>query len=603
MVTKKVPDWAKEMVSKFRSGVSHMFLLSLNVADYVKKQSGDEDVYVSVKRYIVEELLRSCRIVLFYDVGEGIKFPDKKMEEEFRFLVFPDAKQRIQPLPKNPEAALPLIGRLLEMDLKRANNILKSSPKKGKEITSLAGVIIGYSEALAPNVPFENANAGDRCNVVTLCKWARNSAIAKSGNVVVMMANNVFDINTCLRIESSNIELIKVPYPEPPERKEFLINLEVNISGLKFGETVLNLSNAAAGLSLVGIEDLAKRASSDGVPLTTSLIWERKKGVISAASGGLIQISKPNFGFEVIGGLLSIKAFFRNIAVSIKAGDYQRVPNGVLFLGPPGTGKSVVAEALANELGFSYAVLRNIMEKWVGQSERNQNMVYDLLLAVGPALVFEDEIDQREQMRGQVYHGDSGVSARMAARRAEYMADTKNRGKLLWIAATNRPDLMDSAMLRPGRYDVIIPFLMPEEDERVEIFKAILLKMSYLARESSNEIKSGVSESEFKQMAKLTVGYSGAEIEVIWQRAYDFSRARGSKAIEFQDLKTGFEDFVPSKNVTMYEYMTNLALLFANSASLIPPKYLERSKKLKELQQDILKRRDEIDSMDRLSKL
>lgn len=599
MVTNKVPDWAKEMISKFRSGVSHMFLLSLNVGDITKKSA--DDGYLSVKRYIVQELLPSVRIVVFYDVGDGIQFASKKMEEDFRCLTIQDAKERAKPLPKNPEAALPLIGRLLEMNLEQANKIVPAP--KGKDLTGLAAVIIGYSEALAPTMPFENMNSTDRSNVVMLCKWARNSSIANSGNVVIMMANNAYDVNSCLRLDSSNVESIKIPYPDQAERKEFLGYLKESNNGLKLGNSVTDLAVASSGLSLVTVEDLAKRVANEEIPLSTIWIWDKKKGIISDASGGLIQISKPRVGFEVIGGLKLIKAFFIDLAAAIKEGDYQRVPNGVLFLGPPGTGKSVLAEALAYELGYSYAVLRNIMEKWVGQSERNQNMVYDLLLANSPALVFEDEIDQREQMRGQVYHGDSGVSARMAARKAEYMADTKNRGKLLWIAATNRPDLMDPAMLRAGRYDVIIPFLMPEEDERFEIAKAILLKMSLLARESGNEIKYNISDAEFRELAKITDGFSGAEIETICHRAYNFSRKRGSKAIEYQDLKTGFDDFVSSKNLTAYEYMTDLALFYANSASLIPPKYLERSKQLKQLEQDLFEKGKKLEQLDdRLSK-
>jgi hypothetical protein len=123
--------------------------------------------------------------------------------------------------------------------------------------------------------------------------------------------------------------------------------------------------------------------------------------------------------------------------------------------GPAGTGKTAMAEAVAKEAGINCVILNpaRIFGKYVGDTERNLDRALYAILAMAPVLVFIDEIDQSVS-RGA--SGDSGVSNRFFKRLMEFMSDTSHRGKVVFLAASNRPDLMDPALRRPGRFDKLV---------------------------------------------------------------------------------------------------------------------------------------------------
>jgi len=146
-------------------------------------------------------------------------------------------------------------------------------------------------------------------------------------------------------------------------------------------------------------------------------------------------------------------------------GHIQALPMGYLFSGPVGTGKTFLAECLAGEAGVPVVTLRNFRDKWVGSTEANLEKIFSLLHALGQCIVFVDEADQALGRRS-ASSSDSGVSSRVYSMLAKEMSDTTNRGKLLWVLASSRPDLIEVDLKRPGRIDVkipIFPAIDPEE--------------------------------------------------------------------------------------------------------------------------------------------
>ena len=172
---------------------------------------------------------------------------------------------------------------------------------------------------------------------------------------------------------------------------------------------------------------------------------------------------------------------------------------GVLMTGPAGTGKSAVAQAVAKESGVNAVSLNlaRILGQYVGNSERNLEKALRAIKSLAPTIVFIDEIDQSVSRGGS---GDSGVSSRIFKRLLEFMSDTGNRGQVVFLAATNRPDLMDAALRRPGRFDKKIPFLIPDAEERLAIFQVMAAKYEMAGKPSAAAIDS-------------TEGWTGAEIE------------------------------------------------------------------------------------------
>ena len=131
---------------------------------------------------------------------------------------------------------------------------------------------------------------------------------------------------------------------------------------------------------------------------------------------------------------------------------------GYLLCGPVGTGKTFLVECLAGEAGVPVVKLKNFRDRWVGSSEGNLEKIFRLVRALGRCMVFIDEADQSLGRR-ESGSGDSGLSGRLYSMIAQEMADTANRGRVLWMLASSRPDLIEVDLKRPGRVDVKVPLL------------------------------------------------------------------------------------------------------------------------------------------------
>ena len=146
---------------------------------------------------------------------------------------------------------------------------------------------------------------------------------------------------------------------------------------------------------------------------------------------------------------------------------------GYLLCGPVGTGKTFTVECLAGEAGVPVVKFKNFRDRWVGSTEGNLEKIFTLLHALGRCIVFIDEADQALGSRS-AQSGDSGVSGRVYSMMAKEMSDTRNRGKILWILASSRPDLIEVDLKRPGRIDVKFP-LFPSEnaDDAYALIRAL----------------------------------------------------------------------------------------------------------------------------------
>jgi transitional endoplasmic reticulum ATPase len=183
-------------------------------------------------------------------------------------------------------------------------------------------------------------------------------------------------------------------------------------------------------------------------------------------------------------------------------------PRGVLLAGPPGSGKTLIARALANQCEASFISIKGpeLLSKWVGESEKGVREVFRHAKQAAPCIVFFDELDALAPRRsgGDV---DGQVGNRVIAQLLTEMDGIEGREGVIVLAATNRPELIDPALLRPGRFDLVVELAYPTEEERQAIF-AIHTHGKPLAPEITLE-----------ELAKLTPGRSGADIEAICRRA------------------------------------------------------------------------------------
>ena len=542
------PAWVQELLDKYSSGVAHAFVLHFNVFDDVVPG-------VSLKSYLAK-LMASRQIVAFYNRSEGITFPLPTMRDKFIELLGLGQSQdpalaalaglqgaQPEDLPRSPAAALPLLGRLLKL---------------GDPEEKLAAVVIDFAESILPAADMATMSAEDRTNLITVQRWGRDPDVVRSGNPVFLVTANLADLHTSIRAASSKFEAVEVPLPDREARLSFIEYYAAQKSqAFQRHLSTEELANATAGLSLIHIEDIFLRAEQEG-ELTWDLVRERKDDIIASEFGEVLEILEPRFGWEMIGGLQHVKDFFnRSVIRPMREGRTSRVPMGVLLTGPAGTGKSAVAEAVARESGINCVVLNlaRILGQYVGTSERNLEKALRAIESLQPTLVFIDEIDQSVQ-RGS--SGDSGVSNRIFKRLLEFMSDTGHRGRVIFLAATNRPDMMDAALRRPGRFDKKIPFLIPDEAEREAIFKVMLRKYGL---NGANSIPTSCITA--------TEGWTGAEIEAAVVKAVEVAEDRDMDPEEA--LTYAVQAISPS--TADIEYMTLLAIQETNDRDLLPPKY------------------------------
>ena len=296
------------------------------------------------------------------------------------------------------------------------------------------------------------------------------------------------------------------------------------------------------------------------------MLMHEKGDVISANSQGMLEPLESNISFEDIGGLQGVKDYFQRVAETIHGRDenpqrLQTIPKGVLLAGPPGTGKTLIAKALAKDAGISLVKMGDLRSMWVGESERNMSLVLNLLSEMEPVVVFIDEIDQAIGGRS-TSSGDSGVSGRIFGKILEYMGDNENRGKVIWVAATNRADLLDEAMKR--RFDRIIPVLLPgSKEEWVSVINGINLQIS--SGFTPAVIDAFVSDN----LDMVRKNHSGSSMEMVLRLAYQLALEENS-APDHNHLQSAFDGVKSNFDQYTYKLQTLLSLESCNEISFIP---------------------------------
>jgi SpoVK/Ycf46/Vps4 family AAA+-type ATPase len=187
--------------------------------------------------------------------------------------------------------------------------------------------------------------------------------------------------------------------------------------------------------------------------------WVRaKKELVETDASGLIEFIESKRTLDDYHAQEALKVWLRQDIALWNASDLRALPMGYICGGPVGTGKTYLVECLSGEAGVPVVKLKNFRDRWVGSSEGNLEKIFRLIRALGRCIVFIDEADQTLGKRDSG-SGDSGLSGRIYSMIAQEMSNADNRGRVMWILASSRPDLIEVDLKRPGRIDVKIPLL------------------------------------------------------------------------------------------------------------------------------------------------
>jgi SpoVK/Ycf46/Vps4 family AAA+-type ATPase len=483
-------------------------------------------------------------------------------------------------------------------------------------------LILEYAETVAPAADPALMSDEDRTAVVTLHRWSMAPEIEASDSVVVLMAEQLAELNPKL-VSNPKIATVHVPLPDEEERRRvialcqpkadapYVARLASVTAGLRavqiqailqppppaaaadeeerirFLKKVLGegskdaeararkLATLTRGLSPEDVRTLlapeapaddegARQRARDEVD---RIIARRKREIIERECYGLIEFVEAKHDFRVVGGIEGVKAELQRIARAIREGNTGRVPMGLLFTGPMGAGKTFVAEAFAKESGLTAIKLKNFRSKWVGATEGNLERILQVVQAIGQVLVIIDEGD-RAFGNTSDGDGDGGTSSRVIARIKEFMSDTANRGRILFILMTNRPDKLDLDIKRAGRLDKKIPLLYAQTADEVEAVVSAQMRKHRLENTLS-------FPGDRDAISAPMLGLSNADFEAIVLLAAEIASGAdgGAARVGREQMAQAIADYLPSRDVKMLEYMELLAVFEASNRKMLPLKY------------------------------
>jgi AAA+ superfamily predicted ATPase len=556
-----LPPWARELKERIEARTTSVFVLHFNVADEVS--CGDR--FVPLPDFLAQWLVGDKQAIV-YDRSRGLRFSDADTEARFRKVT--GLSQASEAVTRRALTALGETGppeRGLPSEPAKVLPLLEATVRSGcfgPEADPALLILIGYAETLVPDAELSSMNDADRTNLVTFLRWAGDPEILGSGAVIILTVANLADLHAQLRGTASRAEVIEVPLPTAAERAEYVRHLQAG-NGFAMEMSPEQLAQTTAGLSRLHLRTLCRRAGCRQSPLSYTEVTERKREILRRELHGMIEVVEPALGLNVIGGMEAVKDYFRRVIQAIRDGDHKLVPRGITLVGPPGVGKTALAEALAKECGFNFVKILNPREKWIGQSERNYWRILQALRAMTPVVVLEDEADQSEQTRDE-YSGDSGVGNRIRQMRYAFMGDPAIQGQVLWIRISNRPDRLDPAEKRSGRSSERIPLLMPDAVDKARIFEVMPRKHGFPC--DVTDFSSVVEHCERRHPAQI----SGADIEEMTFRAYRRARWRGAAAIGFDDLRWAVDDFIPFQDRQSIEAQERAAVALCSSLQFLP---------------------------------
>jgi transitional endoplasmic reticulum ATPase len=262
-----------------------------------------------------------------------------------------------------------------------------------------------------------------------------------------------------------------------------------------------------------------------------------------------VYVESPNIKWSMIGGLENIKQELKEaVELPLKnPGAFKRLgirpPRGVLMYGPPGTGKTLLAKAVATESEANFIQIKGpeLLSKWVGESEKGVRKVFDRARQVAPCIVFFDEIDALASRRG--YDSGSKATERVLNQMLAEMDGLVSLEGIVVIGATNRPDMLDSALLRPGRFDRIVSITVPDKVSRLEIFKvhtknmpiAKDVNLQLLAEKSENLVGADI-ESICREAAMLALR-DDINVKEVKKKYFDEALKKIKPSVTAEDAK------------------------------------------------------------------
>ncbi len=553
-----LPAWAEEMRDVFRSSSVGQFLLHGNISDVVPAAGPTGRRFLSLRNFLDEVMFEKYDVVLHYDRGKGIR-ATRGAEDWGDWLRQALGDQaNTTALTREPLSAMELIDRYIL-------RTLNLRALRGREAgTRRIAVIVSFAEFVVPRgEPIQLAGAFSS-NVVKVLGWANDPDILQSDIITVLIAEGLHDMSD-LVVSNPRVASLRIPLPDEEEMMDYVRTLAATALpdlAARCEVSIEVLGRRLTGLSRVGAYTVLALALKNNQTITSSWLSHMKKDGIERECQGLLEFFESPFTLDNVAGLDAVKAWLRDDTKLLKRGALFALPMGYLIAGRIGTGKTFLVQCWAGELGIPCVVFKNFRDRWVGATESNLEKIFSVLRALGQVVVFVDEADQAAGKR-EGGDTDSGLSGRVYAMLAKEMSDTRNRGRIIWVFATSRPDLLEVDLKRQGRLDVHIPLFPPETPE----------EMNSLLVSVARKLKVPLAESDLPEIPPGTV-LGGNEIEGILVRALRVHELSTEPRRPLREILADvLREVRPSAHTRKLEYMDLVAVKECTDSRFLPARF------------------------------
>jgi len=440
--TSTLPAWLNRIVDLYNSHSCNQFILTGNTHDLFP---GGKEEFVTLTELIAQSIVPRYNVILTYDIGNGLRV-------ERGSDVFGKWNERPEATSKNSRTAIELITLFLRYTANLAN--IGQTRIKVAVILKDAHLFAGASTSETNALAF------------LVREWSREPLLTRHDVVSFILAENANDLHPLLR-QNSQAAPINVPLPVPAEIDQ-LLQRSVEPFPLALSELKDQLPHAGrqfAGSTLNSILNLLKLKQHQREAIHQADLARIKAQLIERECPDLIEILPPKMNLDQVQGQEALKKHLRQNIGLWRDQKLDLIPMGYLICGPVGTGKTFLVRCLAGEANVPVVVLKNFRDKWYGSTESNLEKIFRTIKAMGECYVFIDEADQSLGRRDSS-GSEPAVSGRIYSMLAQEMSNKENRGRIVWILATSRPDLVEVDLKRPGRIDLKIPLFpttTPEE--------------------------------------------------------------------------------------------------------------------------------------------
>src|SRR5499427_5207146 len=550
-LARSLPAWARNLAEAYESNAASQFIVYGNISDRMVLPNASGQRLGALPDFLLGALLSRFDVVLSYDIGNGIRV-EKGAEIFSKWPHFQESQ-------KDWKAPRPAVETLTRYFRYCANITRLNQP------AVQVGCIIKNADLLVPAL--QGGLDYDLNALASLMRdWSSESLLAGHALATFLLTENLNDLHPLL-VNNPRIARIRIDLPSSSQLLDGFRVMAPSfpVSLAQVAPDLPSIAEQLSGTTLGALESAIKRKEHRNERLGSADLVKLKKDLVEKDTSGLIEFVETQRTLNDLYGLDKIKAWLRQDIELWKKNDTAALPKGYLLCGPVGTGKTFLVECLAGEANVPIVKMKNFRDKWVGSSEGNLEKIFRLIHALGRCYVFIDEADQALGRRDAA-SGDSGIGGRIYSMLAEEMGSSKNRGRVIWVLASSRPDLIEVDLKRPGRIDVKIPlFPTTTPREGFDLLRMLCAKRGLTIAEGS------FASLESCIPSLLTPGAAEALVMKVYRQV---RTSNSSLDNAFQECLTEYQNPIAPE---VMDFQIQLAVSEASALEFVPEVFRRKS--------------------------